>query len=214
MQKLIKQMCSTKITNQGTYHQMPWWSTASSIRGWMPTWKCLAGYVEQFDTLLPELTVAEMLLYTAELKCPVSVSSPLLLASGLYKDRPTPLMTYHRSAIDSRLKTDDKRNISFCISQSLYARADSNKHQSAVRNSQPSWIRKTPWFWGPTTLTLHGLISDPMSLILEYCLVRIAGSVSIKKGQGGAAAEYASPARLQEHMHRWQPGKRHLWGPG
>lgn len=32
------------------------------------------GYVEQFDTLLPELTVAEMLLYTAELKCAVSVS--------------------------------------------------------------------------------------------------------------------------------------------
>ena len=29
-----------------------------------------AGYVEQFDTLLPELTVREMLLYTAELKCP------------------------------------------------------------------------------------------------------------------------------------------------
>jgi ABC-type multidrug transport system ATPase subunit len=26
--------------------------------------------VEQFDTLLPELTVREMLLYTAELKCP------------------------------------------------------------------------------------------------------------------------------------------------
>ena len=27
-----------------------------------------AGYVEQFDTLLPELTVTEMLMYTAELK--------------------------------------------------------------------------------------------------------------------------------------------------
>lgn len=34
---------------------------------------CFAGYVEQFDTLLPELTVAEMLMYTAELKCSVSV---------------------------------------------------------------------------------------------------------------------------------------------
>ena len=32
----------------------------------------LAGYVEQFDTLIPELTVREMLLYTAELKCPRS----------------------------------------------------------------------------------------------------------------------------------------------
>ena len=31
-----------------------------------------AGYVEQFDTLLPELTVREMLLYTAELKCEMS----------------------------------------------------------------------------------------------------------------------------------------------
>ncbi len=31
-----------------------------------------AGYVEQFDTLLPELTVREMLLYTAELKCPLA----------------------------------------------------------------------------------------------------------------------------------------------
>ncbi|KAK9906864.1 hypothetical protein WJX75_009364 [Coccomyxa subellipsoidea] len=30
------------------------------------------GYVEQFDTLLPELTVREMLLYTAELKCEMS----------------------------------------------------------------------------------------------------------------------------------------------
>lgn len=38
----------------------------------------LAGYVEQFDTLLPELTVTEMLLYTAELKCPVSVTPPPL----------------------------------------------------------------------------------------------------------------------------------------
>lgn len=28
-----------------------------------------AGYVEQFDTMLPELSVREMLLYTAELKC-------------------------------------------------------------------------------------------------------------------------------------------------
>ena len=46
------------------------------------------GYVEQFDTLLPELTVAEMLLYTAELKCPVTVSfqwqnALLLLKRGL-----------------------------------------------------------------------------------------------------------------------------------
>ena len=30
--------------------------------------------MEQFDTLLAELTVKEMLMYTAELKCPVSVS--------------------------------------------------------------------------------------------------------------------------------------------
>lgn len=30
---------------------------------------CAAGYVEQFDTMLPELSVREMLLYTAELKC-------------------------------------------------------------------------------------------------------------------------------------------------
>lgn len=35
-----------------------------------------AGYVEQFDTLLPELTVREMLLYTAELKCPLSEPLP------------------------------------------------------------------------------------------------------------------------------------------
>ena len=33
-----------------------------------------SGYVEQFDTLLAELTVREMLLYTAELKCPLSES--------------------------------------------------------------------------------------------------------------------------------------------
>ena len=33
-----------------------------------------AGYVEQFDTLLPVLTVYEMLLYTAELKTSVSIS--------------------------------------------------------------------------------------------------------------------------------------------
>ena len=33
---------------------------------------CASGYVEQFDTLLAELTVREMLLYTAELKCPLS----------------------------------------------------------------------------------------------------------------------------------------------
>ena len=31
------------------------------------------GYVEQFDTLLPTLTVEEMLLYTAELKRPTKV---------------------------------------------------------------------------------------------------------------------------------------------
>ena len=35
------------------------------------------GYVEQFDTLLAELTVREMLMYTAELKRPVKVSHPL-----------------------------------------------------------------------------------------------------------------------------------------
>ena len=28
-----------------------------------------AGYVEQFDTMLPELSVRDTLLYTAELKC-------------------------------------------------------------------------------------------------------------------------------------------------
>ncbi len=33
-----------------------------------------AGYVEQFDTLIPVLTVHEMLLYTAELKTSRSVS--------------------------------------------------------------------------------------------------------------------------------------------
>lgn len=33
----------------------------------------LAGYVEQFDTLLAELTVREMLMYTAELKRSVHV---------------------------------------------------------------------------------------------------------------------------------------------
>lgn len=38
------------------------------------------GYVEQFDTLLPELTVREMLLYTAELKC--ARSEPLAKKSA------------------------------------------------------------------------------------------------------------------------------------
>ena len=33
-----------------------------------------AGYVEQFDTLLAELNVREMLMYTAELKRPAQVS--------------------------------------------------------------------------------------------------------------------------------------------
>lgn len=33
-------------------------------------WPAVAGYVEQFDTLIPSLTVSEMLLYTAELKRP------------------------------------------------------------------------------------------------------------------------------------------------
>lgn len=32
----------------------------------------LSRYVEQFDTLLGTLTVEEMLMYTAELKCPMS----------------------------------------------------------------------------------------------------------------------------------------------
>ena len=49
------------------------------VPGLFVTCVLLAGYVEQFDTLLPELTVAEMLLYTAELKCPVSVSPLLIL---------------------------------------------------------------------------------------------------------------------------------------
>ena len=35
---------------------------------------CATGYVEQFDTLLSELTVREMLLYTAELKCSLKES--------------------------------------------------------------------------------------------------------------------------------------------
>ena len=38
-------------------------------------WRCgHVGYVEQFDTLLAELTVREMLLYTAELKCSLAES--------------------------------------------------------------------------------------------------------------------------------------------
>lgn len=47
------------------------------IAGQQPTQTFLrryAGYVEQFDTLLPVLTVYEMLLYTAELKTPRNVS--------------------------------------------------------------------------------------------------------------------------------------------
>ncbi len=46
------------------------------IAGQRPTQTFLrrfAGYVEQFDTLLPVLTVYEMLLYTAELKTPRTV---------------------------------------------------------------------------------------------------------------------------------------------
>ena len=46
------------------------------IAGHKPTQTFLrrySGYVEQFDTLLPVLTVYEMLLYTAELKQPRSV---------------------------------------------------------------------------------------------------------------------------------------------
>lgn len=46
------------------------------IAGQKPTQTFLrrySGYVEQFDTLLPVLTVYEMLLYTAELKQPRSV---------------------------------------------------------------------------------------------------------------------------------------------
>ena len=39
-------------------------------------WCSASGYVEQSDTLLPELTVREMLLYTAELKCPRSEPLP------------------------------------------------------------------------------------------------------------------------------------------
>ena len=47
------------------------------IAGYPPTQTFLrryAGYVEQFDTLIPVLTVHEMLLYTAELKTSRSVS--------------------------------------------------------------------------------------------------------------------------------------------
>lgn len=46
------------------------------IAGQQPTQPFLrrfAGYVEQFDTLIPVLTVYEMLLYTAELKTPTNV---------------------------------------------------------------------------------------------------------------------------------------------
>lgn len=42
--------------------------------GMKPTvafWRRYTGYVEQFDTLLPTLTVEQMLLYTAELKRPL-----------------------------------------------------------------------------------------------------------------------------------------------
>ena len=46
-------------------------SAAVPISG-LDTSPCRSGYVEQFDTLVPELTVREMLLYTAELKCPRS----------------------------------------------------------------------------------------------------------------------------------------------
>ena len=47
------------------------------IAGQKPTQTFLrrySGYVEQFDTLIPVLTVYEMLLYTAELKTPRTVS--------------------------------------------------------------------------------------------------------------------------------------------
>jgi len=47
------------------------------IAGYPPTQTFLrryAGYVEQFDTLIPVLTVHEMLLYTAELKTSRSVT--------------------------------------------------------------------------------------------------------------------------------------------
>ena len=50
---------------------------AITFGGEVPTKEFLrryTGYVEQFDTLIPTLTVYEMLLYTAELKTPTSVS--------------------------------------------------------------------------------------------------------------------------------------------
>lgn len=61
------------------------------IAGQKPTQTFLrrySGYVEQFDTLIPVLTVYEMLLYTAELKTPRTVglkvcSAILLLLTAM-----------------------------------------------------------------------------------------------------------------------------------
>ncbi|KAK9845354.1 hypothetical protein WJX81_004187 [Elliptochloris bilobata] len=47
----------------------------SGIRPTQAFLRRYTGYVEQFDTMLPELSVREMLLYTAELKC--ALSEPL-----------------------------------------------------------------------------------------------------------------------------------------
>lgn len=54
------------------------------IAGQKPTQTFLrrySGYVEQFDTLIPVLTVFEMLLYTAELKTPRAVG--LMVCSAI-----------------------------------------------------------------------------------------------------------------------------------
>ena len=56
------------------------------IAGYPPTQTFLrryAGYVEQFDTLIPVLTVHEMLLYTAELKTSRSVPLQVYMSSHL-----------------------------------------------------------------------------------------------------------------------------------
>ncbi|KAK9803172.1 hypothetical protein WJX72_008884 [[Myrmecia] bisecta] len=159
------------------------------------------GYVEQFDTLIEMLTPAEMLLYTAELKCPVSEPlegkrarvDTLIEALGLNGCRNTRIGSPLVKGISGGQAK--RTNVGLALITSprvLFLDEPTTGLDSTTANEVMATVRSLT----KTGITICSTIHSPTQKCLNMfgmVLLLLGGRIVYFGEQGGAMVEYFAP---------------------